>query len=449
MSTKEPETLVVAKNATPVIVGLADGECFIASDIPAILEHTRKVIVLEDGEIAEVKIGGVSIELNRQPVAREPITITWDPITAEKGGFRHFMLKEIYEQPQVVTETFRGRLDQQNAKVFLEDFSLTDEEIKRVKRVVMTACGTAWHAALVTKFYIEKYARIPVEVDYASEFRYRTPLVDKETLFIVVSQSGETADTLGSLVLAGELGAKTLAITNVLGSTISRKAQNVLYTNAGPEISVASTKAFITQVTVGYLLSIHLGLVRGTLSREQVTGLEEDLLKLPNLMSFALQFDKQIEKIARKYGKSNNFLFLGRGILYPIALEGALKLKEISYVHAEGYPAGEMKHGPIALINEETPVVVVLGHDEVNYEKAMSNLKEVESRGGRIIAITDIDTPDIRDLAWENVAVGPVPRDLLPLVLTLPLQLLAYHVAVYRGTDVDQPRNLAKSVTVE
>jgi glucosamine--fructose-6-phosphate aminotransferase (isomerizing) len=449
ISLTEPDCIVVAKNATPVIIGLAEGETFVASDIPAILEHTRRFIILEDGDVAEIKPSGIRIENNKTSVTREPEIINWDPITAEKGGFRHFMLKEIYEQPQVVTQTFRGRIDQEKHSVFLDDVKLSDDELREIDKVVIVACGTAWHAGLVTRFYIEQFAGIRVDVDYGSEFRYRTPLIDKKTLFIAISQSGETADTLGSLKLAAEAGAKTLAICNVVGSSIARKAGNVIYTHAGPEISVASTKAFVTQLTVGYLLAVKLGVCRGNLKEEQAEKLLDNLLHLPSHITNALSFDKQIEKIARKYGRTNDFLFLGRGMLYPIALEGALKLKEISYVHAEGYPAGELKHGPIALINEETPVVVVFGRDGVNYEKAMSNLKEVESRGGRIIAITDFDDPELKSLAWETIALGDVPAPMLPIALTIPLQLLAYHVAIYRGTDVDQPRNLAKSVTVE
>ncbi len=448
-STKDPECLVVAKNSTPVIVGLGEGENFVASDIPAILQHTRKVIVLEDGDLAEIRRDSVKIEHEGTPTEREPLHISWDPVTAERGGYRHFMLKEIYEQPQAVTQTFRGRIDQGAGKVFFEDLEFTDAELREVNRIVIVACGTALHAGLVTKFYIERFAKIPVEVDYGSEFRYRTALVDPKTLFIVISQSGETADTLGSLTLATEKGAKTLAICNVVGSSISRKAKHVLYTHAGPEISVASTKAFSTQLTAGYLLALHLGQLRGLISPEEMNARFDDLLRLPAAISQALSFDKQVEKIARKYGRSEDFLFLGRGMLYPVALEGALKLKEISYVHAEGYPAGEMKHGPIALVGEETPVVVVLGHDGPNYEKAMSNLQEVEARGGRIIAVTDIVTPELKQLAWEVIDIGEIPPLVLPIVLTVPLQLLAYHVAVYRGTDVDQPRNLAKSVTVE
>ena len=445
-----PDTLVVARNSNPLVIGLADDESFVASDIPALLEHTRKVIILEDRDIAEVKAGRVEVENDNVRVEREPMTVTWDPVTAEKGGFRHFMLKEIHEQPQVVADTFRGRIDLQHASVILDDVKLTDDDFKKIERLTIVACGTAWHAGLITKFFIERLAKLPVEVDYGSEYRYRSPVINDRTLFLAISQSGETADTLGSLGLAVEAGAKTLAICNVVGSTVSRRAGSVLYTHAGPEISVASTKAFLTQLTAGYLLALKLATVRGTISSKEITRLLDDLVRLPHYISDALVLDKAIEKIARKYGRSGrDYLFLGRGMLYPVALEGALKVKEISYIHAEGYPAGEMKHGPIALINEDTPVVVVLGHDGVNYEKAMSNLKEVESRGGQIIAVTDCDSAELKDLAWEIVAVGEVPPLLLPMVLSVPLQLLAYHTAVYRGTDVDQPRNLAKSVTVE
>ena len=449
MSTEYPDCLICAKNSTPVILGLGEGENFVASDIPAILQHTKRVLVLEDGDVAEVRADAVRVEKDGEVVKREPITVSWDAITAEKGGYRHFMLKEIYEQPNVVTQTFRGRIDQENGRVFLDNIAFGEQDLKKIDRVCIVACGTAWHAALVTKFYIEKFAKIPVEVDYGSEFRYREALVDERTLFIVVSQSGETADTLGSLNLAAEKGASTMAVCNVVGSSITRKAKNVIYTYAGPEISVASTKAFSTQLAVGYLLALYLGQLRGVLSPEQMKQRVSDLLHLPAALTHALGTDRQVEKIARKYGRSEHFLYLGRNLLYPVALEGALKLKEISYVHAEGYPAGEMKHGPIALINEETPVVVVFGHDGINYEKTMSNLMEVEARGGRIIAVTDIETPELKELAWEIVSIGQVPPMMLPIALTIPLQLLAYHVAVYRGTDVDQPRNLAKSVTVE
>jgi len=359
------------------------------------------------------------------------------------------MLKEIYEQPEAITQTVRGRILQEKGEILLEDVKLSSEELRSIQRVVLVACGTAWHACLVTKFYIEKFTKLPVEVDYGSEFRYRNFAADSKTLFIVISQSGETADTLGSLIAAKEAGAKTMAICNVVGSTIARKADSVFFTHAVPEISVASTKAFTTQLTAGFLLALHLGRLRGEVTEESAKMYFEELLTLPAVVAQSVSLDKQIEKIARKYGKSEHFLYLGRGVLFPVALEGALKLKEISYVHAQGYPAGEMKHGPIALIGEETPVVAVIGHDGVNYEKTMSNLKEVEARGGRIIAITDVLTPELQEIAWETVAVGEIHPMLSPIALTIPIQLIAYHVAIYRGTDVDQPRNLAKSVTVE
>ncbi|HMO19017.1 MAG TPA: glutamine--fructose-6-phosphate transaminase (isomerizing) [Oligoflexia bacterium] len=449
MSSSYPDSLVVAKNATPVVIGVAEGEMFVASDIPAILEHTRDVIILEDGEMAEIRASGVIVSKDGRRVERPPTRILWDPVTASKGGYKHFMLKEIHEQPQVVTETFRGRIEQDTGQVFIDDLGLTLDEVKSIKRISIVACGTAWHSGLVAKFYFETVAKIPTEVDYASEFRYREPLLDNGTLFLVISQSGETADTLGCLQLATQLTDKTMAVCNVLGSSMSRKARSVFYTHAGPEISVASTKAFVTQLTAVYLLSLHFAEARGVLSSEEVRSHTNDLMHLPSMLSSAIDTEKQVERIAKKYGKSEGFLFLGRGILYPIALEGALKLKEISYLHAEGYPAGEMKHGPIALINEELPVIVLIGKDGVNHEKAMSNLMEVAARGGRIIAVTDEASPELKDLAWETVSLGKVPPLLMPMVFAVPLQLLAYHVAVYRGTDVDQPRNLAKSVTVE
>lgn len=444
-----PDRIIVAKNSTPVIVGIAQDEVFVASDIPAVLEHTREILILEDQELAEIKVGSVHIEKNGEIIHRETEHIAWDPITAEKGGFRHFMLKEIYEQPQVVTDTLRTRIDQEHGRVLLDELSFSPESLKSIDRIIIVACGTAWHAALITKFYIEQFAHIPVEVDYGSEFRYRNVVMNEKVLFMVISQSGETADTLGSLQIAAEHTPLTLAICNVLGSSIARKASCVLYTHAGPEISVASTKAFVTQVSLGYLLAVKLGVVRGVINAGQERQLVDDIVHLPVLLTKALGTDRQMEKIARKYGRTNDFLYLGRGVLYPVALEGALKLKELSYIHAEGYPAGEMKHGPIALINEETPVVFVFGQDGVNYEKSISNLIEVESRGGRVIAIGDRILPDVQELAWESVSVGDAAANILPVVLAVPLQLLAYHVAVYRGTDVDQPRNLAKSVTVE
>lgn len=448
-STANPEQIVVAKNATPVVLGIGEGENFIASDIPAILEHTRKIHILEDGEIAVISDSSIRIELNGAVQEREPQHISWDPVTAEKGGYRHFMLKEIHEQPQVLTDTFGGRINLEHGKVYLDGFTLSPDQAQTLERIVIVACGTAWHAGLLAKFYIEQFARIPVDVDYGSEFRYRSSVINDKTLFLVISQSGETADSLGSLVLASQYTPHTAAICNVVGSSIARKAKHVVYTHAGPEISVASTKAFLTQAVVVYLLALHLGQLRGAIGVEKTRERMEDLIKLPNLVNTALKTNKQVERIARKYGKSNDFIFLGRGLLYPIALEGALKMKELSYIHAEGYPAGEMKHGPLALINEETPVVGVIGKDGVNYEKTMSNLVEAESRGGPVVAFTDIASSALRDVAWEVVELGEIPSNMLPIVLTVPLQLLAYHIAVYRGTDVDQPRNLAKSVTVE
>jgi glucosamine--fructose-6-phosphate aminotransferase (isomerizing) len=450
VSTKFPDQIVVTKVASPIVIGLADGENLLASDIPALLPYTRKVLILEDGEFAEIKREKVTLYDQNGVIQREPLTVTWDAVTAEKGGYRHFMLKEIHEQPQVVTDTIRGRMNLESGEIYFDDVQLTNADFVQVDRVSMVACGTAWHASLTIKYYIEMFAKLPVEVDLGSEFRYRNPIVNEKTLFVAVSQSGETADTLGSLGKAVELGVKPLAICNVVGSSIARKAGNVIYTHAGPEISVASTKAFLTQLTAGLLLALRLGLARGTLSREEATQAFLDIAKLPVLLADVLKLDKQIEKISRKYGKAgNSVLYLGRGMLFPTALEGALKMKELSYIHAEGYAAGELKHGPLALVSEEMPVVAVIGHDGVNYEKTMSNLKEVESRGGKTIIVTDYASAELREMAWELLEVGEVPQILLPMIMTVPLQLLAYHTAVYRGTDVDQPRNLAKSVTVE
>ena len=450
ISTKFPDQIVVTKVASPLVIGLADGENLLASDIPALLAYTRKVLILEDGEFAEIRRDRVTLFDKKGVIQRDPFTVTWDAVTAEKGGYRHFMLKEIHEQPQVVTDTIRGRMNLEAGEIYFDDVQLTNADFAQIDRVSMVACGTAWHACLTIKYYIERFAKIPVEVDLGSEFRYRNPVVNGKTLFVAVSQSGETADTLGSLGTALALGVKPLAICNVVGSSIARKAGSVIYTHAGPEISVASTKAFLTQLTAGLLLALRLGLARGTLSKEEAKQAFQDVAKLPVLLAEVLKLDKQIEKISRKYGKAgNSVLYLGRGILYPTALEGALKMKELSYIHAEGYAAGELKHGPLALVNEEMPVVAVIGNDGVNYEKTMSNLKEVESRGGKTIVVTDRATAELREMAWELVEIGETPQILLPMVMTVPLQLLAYHTAVYRGTDVDQPRNLAKSVTVE
>jgi len=412
------------------------------------LEHTRRVVFLEDGEVVELTAGTADITtFDGTPVERAAKVVAWDAVTAQKGGFKHFLLKEIHEQPQAIIDTMRGRILQEEGDVQL-DVEVTDNLPTGVERCVLVACGTAWHACLVGKFLIESLAGIPCEVDYGSEFRYRDPVLDPKTLLLVVSQSGETADTLAAVETGREKKTPVLAVCNVVDSSIARRSSGVLYTHAGPEISVASTKAFTTQLTALYLLALYLGRQRGRIDADRCRQLLSDLVALPALVKSALSREKHIERVAKKYGQAKDFLYLGRGINYPVALEGALKLKEISYIHAEGYPAGEMKHGPIALINEEMPVVVLIPHDAV-FQKTLSNLKEVESRGGRIIVVTDAKTDDLEDVAWEVLEVPATNELLTPILLTLPLQLLAYHVAVYRGTDVDQPRNLAKSVTVE
>jgi len=448
LSETEPDRLVAAKSATPIVLGLGEGENFVASDIPALLEHTRRVAFLEDGEVAELTADRVKITtFEGEPVERSPRVVAWDAVTAQKGGYKHFLLKEIHEQPQAIIDTMRGRILQEAGDVQL-DAEVSERLPAEIQRAVLVACGTAWHACLVGKFLLERLAGIPCEVDYGSEFRYRDPILDARTLLVVVSQSGETADTLGALEAARERGTPVLAVCNVVDSSITRRASAVLYTHAGPEISVASTKAFTTQLTALYLLALYLGRRRGLVEVERGRRLVSDLVALPAAVKEALGRERVIERVAKKYGNASDFLYLGRGINYPVALEGALKLKEISYIHAEGYPAGEMKHGPIALINEEMPVVVLIPHDSV-FQKTLSNLKEVESRGGRIIVVTDAPSPELEEVAWEVLTVPRTGELLTPVLLTIPLQLLAYHVAVYRGTDVDQPRNLAKSVTVE
>ncbi len=449
LSERDPGTLLTAKNATPIVIGLGEEESFVASDIPALLDYTRRVLFLEDGEMAEVSRQGVSIaDFSGRPIAREPRHITWDPITAQKSGYKHFLLKEIHEQPQAIIDTMRSRILEESGEVALGELTDRLPMLDAVKRATLVACGTAWHACLVGKFLLEELAGLPTEVDYGSEFRYRSTPLDADSLVLVVSQSGETADTLAALEGGKDKGASTLALCNVVDSSIARKSDTVVYTHAGPEISVASTKAFTTQLTALYLLALCLGQRRGVLDRDRSRKLIEDIVTLPALVQATLKKTKAIEKIAKKYGHASDFLYLGRGINYPIALEGALKLKELSYIHAEGYPAGEMKHGPIALIDDQMPVVVLLPKDPV-YEKTLSNMKEVEARGGRIIALTDALSPELEEIAWEIIQVPTTNPLVMPILLSIPLQLLAYHVAVYRGTDVDQPRNLAKSVTVE
>jgi glucosamine--fructose-6-phosphate aminotransferase (isomerizing) len=445
----EPGRILTAKNATPIVIGLGEGENFVASDVPALLDYTRKVVFLDDGEMAEITREGVKFStFQGEAIEREPRQITWDALTAQKGGYKHFLLKEIHEQPQAIIDTMRGRLLVNEGEVSLGEIEPYSAVFDSVKRIMLVACGTAWHSCLIGKFFLEELARIPVEVDYGSEFRYRRSPISPDTLVLAVSQSGETADTLAALEGGKAGGAKTLAICNVVDSSIPRKADMTIYTHAGPEMSVASTKAFTTQLTALYLLAVHLGRRRGVLDQATSRKLIEDLVNLPNQVREVLSKDKLIEKIAKKYGHARDFLYLGRGVNYPIALEGALKLKEISYIHAEGYPAGEMKHGPIALIDDQMPVVVLLPKDPV-YAKTLSNMKEVEARGGRIIIVTDAPSPELEEIAWEVIQIPTTNHLLMPILVTIPLQLLAYHIAVYRGTDVDQPRNLAKSVTVE
>jgi len=449
LSEKEPGKLIAAKQGSPLVVGQGQGEYFVASDIPAMLSHTREMIFLEDGELVVFTAERMDITtLDGTPVEKTPKTITWSPVMAEKDGYRHFMLKEIYEQPRAIADTIAGRIREDHGEVFLEGLNLDDATLKGLERIYIVACGTSWHAALVGKFMIEKHARIPVEVDIASEFRYRDPLVNERTLTILISQSGETADTLAALREAHGKGGKVLAICNVVESSIARESDGVIYTHAGPEIGVASTKAFTTQLIALYLFTLHIGRVRGLLDQEACRQMLDGLISLPRKVEQCLELDEAIEKASHGLMHVQDFLYLGRGNQYPIALEGALKLKEISYIHAEGYPAGEMKHGPIALIDEQLPVVVIAPHNET-FEKVAANMEEVQARGGRVVAITDQAETGLADKAETVLVVPQTIDDLMPVLTTIPLQLLSYHVAVLKGTDVDQPRNLAKSVTVE
>jgi glutamine---fructose-6-phosphate transaminase (isomerizing) len=449
LNRRDPKRLIVAKNSTPIVIGWGDGETFIASDIPALLDYTRRVTFLEDGEIGEVTLGSYRLFNGKGKTIQRPVKeITWDAVAARKGGYPHFMLKEIHDQPRALADTFRGRISLKDGQVSLEDIKLTASQVKNIKRFHLVACGTAWHACLVGKFMLEEIAGIPAEVDYGSEFRYRSPLMDPKSVLLMVSQSGETADTLAATEIAHAKKAKILSICNVIDSSIPRKSDGVLYTHAGPEISVASTKAFTTQLTALYLLAIALGRLKGTLKPADAKKLLRDLMYLPKWIEQALEIAPQVKELARELMHSQDFLYLARGINYPIALEGALKLKEISYIHAEGYPAGEMKHGPIALIDEKMPVVVLAPRDRY-FQKTMSNLKEVESRGGKVVVLTD-DAKTASEISAHRVLILPkASHYLTPVVMTIPLQLLAYYIAVHRGTDVDQPRNLAKSVTVE
>jgi len=445
----QPDTLIAAKVGSPMVVGLGQGEFFVASDIPAILAHTREMVFMEDGELAVFKGRSACFStIAGAPLEKKARHIDWSPLMAEKGGYKHFMLKEIHEQPRAVRDTIAGRLQEQQGDVYLEDLGYTDAALQTVQRMVIVACGTSWHAALTGKFLIEGHCRIPVEIDIASEFRYRSPVIDEKTLVMVISQSGETADTLAALREAKKLGAMNLAICNVLDSSIARDAAGVIYTHAGPEIGVASTKAFVTQLTALYLFTIRLGRAIGRLSVSEGQQMIADLKKVPELLEQTLKLNDHTEKIARQYMNARDFLYLGRGRNFPIALEGALKLKEISYIHAEGYPAGEMKHGPIALIDEHVPVVVLVPKNST-YEKTVSNMEEVVARSGRVIALCSEGDREVQDKAEATLELPELSDDLDPILLSVPLQLLAYHIAVLKGTDVDQPRNLAKSVTVE
>jgi glucosamine--fructose-6-phosphate aminotransferase (isomerizing) len=445
----EPETLIAAKQGSPMVVGLGDNEYFVASDIPAILSHTRDMVFMEDGEMVVFRDGTATLStVAGKPLEKTPRHIDWSPLMAEKGGYKHFMLKEIFEQPRAIRDTIAGRPAEEEGTVHLEELKLTDAELTAIERIYIVACGTSWHAALVGKFLIEEHCRIPVEVDIASEFRYRKPIVNDKTLMVLISQSGETADTLAALREGKSRGAKNVAICNVVDSSIARESNGVIYTHAGPEIGVASTKAFVTQLVALYLFAIKLGRTIGTIDRETGRKMVASLLHVPTLLDKVLELNPQMEKIARAYMHARDFLYLGRGINYPIALEGALKLKEISYIHAEGYPAGEMKHGPIALIDEDMPVVILAPKNE-SYEKVVSNMEEVVARGGLVIAVCSEGDEDIRKKAKATIEIPLESEGLTPILLSVPLQLLAYHIAVLKGTDVDQPRNLAKSVTVE
>jgi len=449
LSETEPGKLVAAKTATPLVIGLGDGENFVASDIPAILEHTRRAFVLEDGEIAELSATGVRLmTFAGVPVERAPRVIEWDAVAATKGGFQHYLRKEIAEQPQAWIDTLSGRASAGSTAVRFESDLLPPGGPEALRRIVMVSAGASWISSQIGKFMIEELCGIPAEVDYSAEFRYRSPAVDDHTLIIAVSQSGETADTLAAMEEGRRRGSRLLALTNTVDSSIARKADAQLYTRCGPEISVTTTKCFLTQIEAFYLFAIYLAGRMGRLKPHEAEDLLRPMFTIPNQIETILRQERHIEKIARKYGKARDFLYLGRGINYPVALEGALKLKEISYIHAEGYSAGEMKHGPIALIDEEMPVVVIIPNDNV-FDKTLSNLKEVESRNGRIIAVTDHPSAELEEVAWDIIRVPSTNRFLMPVLTTVPLQLLAYHIAVYRGTDVDQPRNLAKSVTVE
>src|ERR1700678_1266232 len=456
ISADAPDTIVTARNGPPAVIGVGEGESFVASDVPGILHHTRMMYFLADGDVAILTPQGVKFtNLEGAPVERKVEKILWDPIQAEKGGYKHFMLKEIWEQPRAVRDTTLGRVSLETGEVFLGEMKISDDDFRAATQINIAACGTSWHSALAGKYMIERLARIPVEVDYASEYRYRDPIADPHALGVLITQSGETADTLAAQREMIAKGSMTVAICNVVGSMVAREAHGTIYTHAGPEIGVASTKAFTAQLTALFLFAVYLGQLRGTIDVDHSKKLLEDLTLIPGKLEALLAHDEETEDLAKEYHRAHDFLFLGRGIHYPIALEGALKLKEISYIHAEGYPAGEMKHGPNALIDEDLPVVILATRDVnspqsmIRYEKMMSNLKEVKARSGIVIALATTGDKEISEEADHVLFVPPAPEELSAILEIVPLQLLAYHIAVRRGCDVDQPRNLAKSVTVE
>ena len=457
LSALEPDKIVVARFGPPVIIGVGEGEYFVASDVPGVLHHTRNIYFLADGDMAILTLAGVELtDFDGNPIKRAITRIQWDPVQAEKGGYKHFMLKEIWEQARAVSDTTLGRVSLDSGKVYLGEMKISDEELAMASSINIAACGTSWHAALAGKYMIERLARLPVDVDYASEYRYRNPIPDRNALGLLITQSGETADTLAAQREMISLGSKTVAICNVVDAMVAREAHGAIYTHAGPEIGVASTKAFTAQLTALFLLALKLGQLRGRLDTAQSVALIEELSRLPVKIEEVLRSrSAQCEQLAKDFSNVKDFLYLGRGIHFPIALEGALKLKEISYIHAEGYPAGEMKHGPNALIDETLPVVVLATRDEsdpaskLRYEKTLSNIQEVTARSGRVIAVATEGDTTIGGLVEHVIHIPPAIEMLSPLIEIVPLQLLAYYIAVRRGCDVDQPRNLAKSVTVE